>query len=59
MKPKPKKMKPRDLAPITVDEATWLYAERKALCVVHQGKIFNIPWRAVRQALQEKEARKS
>lgn len=51
------KKKTRDLAPITVDEKTWLYAEPAALCVVHDGKIFNIPWAKVRLALQEKEAR--
>ncbi len=52
------KKKPRALAPITVDEKTWMYAEPAALCVVHMGKICNIPWTKVRVALKQKEARK-
>ena len=57
MTPK-KKIKPRDGAPIGIDAKTWLYVvERPGMTVVHDGKIFYIPWAKVRLALQEKEAR--
>ena len=53
------------LKPITVDKSTWMYAERKGLCVVRhlrsrsgilvQGDLFYIPWSKVRRAVSVRE----
>jgi hypothetical protein len=52
------------LAPININRQTWLYAERKGLCVVRQlrnptddlvqSDLFYIPWAKVEKALKQR-----
>ena len=55
----------KELAPIIVDQNTWMYAERRGLCVVRQirnrqgdlvlSDICYLPWPKIRRALAVKE----
>ena len=54
----------KDLTPINVNKQTWLYAERKGLCVVRQlrnpkrhlvqGDLFYLPWAKVEKAMKSR-----
>ena len=58
----------RELAPIKISKTTWMYAEPKGLCVVHEigfdgyraehTAIFYIPWSKVRLAVGIDDRRK-
>lgn len=43
------------LKPITIDGVTWMYPERKGLCMVREGVIFYIPWSKIIRAVSVRE----
>lgn len=55
-------MKSKALKPINVNPETWMYAERKGLCVVRQirnpagtlvqGDMFYLPWGKIAKAMK-------